>query len=223
MKKMIRLCAAAVALVSIISTAFAIPADCATFVAQTAYGAKNTGTMLSMDIGNETPKKVNIGSEIVSIQSIYYCNHYEHCHNTYYCGCNQYTATNTSSSSCELPYSKFSTACPYARTVLTNVANSLGYIPGDAFGLEIGKFTCYSGYTPCTTLSIPMNYEMPARVRAGCVPGMLALLPNGAVMLLNGAEFDQTYSSQWYTDGSRMYYLHTMYPDAVYMLVHIPQ
>ena len=36
-------------------------------------------------------------------------------------------------------------------------------------------------------------------------------------------EFDQSCSGQWYLDGTHMFYLHTLYPDAVYMMVHVPQ
>ncbi len=215
-----RLCAAV--LVGVLSIGFAVPAYCANIVNIVPGPVKNNGTMLNIDIGNEIPRKVNLGMEIASIQGVYFCNHFEHCHNTYYSGCNQYLATNTYSNGCALPYSKVSTADPRSKAILTSAATALGYAPGDAFGLEIGTFTNGIGYYPCPSLAVPMNYEILARNRAGCVPGMLALLPNGAVTLLNACEFDQTFSNQWYVDGTRMYYLHTLYPDAVYMLVHIP-
>lgn len=212
----------AVTLIGVLSTSVAVPAKCANYVNQTPALIVNDGTMLSVDIGNEIPKKVKIGGQVLSVQSVYYCDHYEHCHNYFYYGCNQYLATNTNATGSELPYSKFSTAGPVVRSVLTNAANSMGFIPGDAFEIEIGKFTNYNGYNPCSSLTIPMNYEIYYYQPQGYIPAMLALLPNGAVTLLDDTMFDRSTQNMWFVDGSHMFHLHTMYPKAVYMMVFMP-
>ena len=51
---------------------------------------------------------------------------------------------------------------------------------------------------------------------------MLALLPNGAVALLDDSQFDRSTLGMWFVDGTRMVHLHTMYPKAVYMMVFMP-
>ncbi len=205
-------------LICFATTAFAVPADAATYVNR--FNAQ--GTQLDITIGNELARNVKIGGEVLSLEPFYYCDHYENCHNVYYYHCNQYLATNTNSSGPELPYNKIVSASPAAKAVLANTAAALGYQPGDAFGIEIGKFNG-EVYTPCDRLNVPMHYAIYARMRPGCLPAMLALLPNGTVTLLSPYEFDQSCAGQWYLDGSHMFYLHTIYPDAVYMMVHIPQ
>ncbi len=213
MKKIIRRLVASVALVGLLSATFAVPAYC---------GINTGGAILRCDMGNEITYPAKVGGEVASVQAVYWCNHYETCDNLYYRGCNQYLATGTSSTGPETPYTRIMSATPAAKMILANAATALGYAPGDAFGIEIGKFVNWVGYTPNTSLAVPMHFEIHARPRAGYVPAMLALLPNGAVVQLNPLEFDQLYSNQWYLDGTHMYYLHTMYPDAVYMMVHIP-
>ena len=221
-RKIIRLFSA-VSLIGIISTAFAVPAECANYVNQTPAAVVNNGTMLGIDLGNEFPKKYKIGGQVVSVQAVYYCDHYEHCHNTYYYGCNQYLATNTSTDGAELPYSKVSSAGAGVRAYLANAATSLGFVPGDAFEIEVGRFMNGVGYNPCAALSIPMNYEIFFRQPEGYIPGMIALLPDGTVTVLNDAQFDRSTLGMWYVDGTRMFHLHTLYPNAVYMMVFIPQ
>lgn len=219
-RRIVRLFAAAT-LVSVLAVSFAVPAKCANYVNPTP--CKNDGTMIGMDIGNEMPKQHKVGAGIVSVQASYYCDHYSYCDNMYYCGCNQYLATGTSAGGCELPYSKISTAGPAARTILANAATSMGLVPGGAVGIEIGKCTCWSGYTPCSgRLTIPMNYEIRVPI-SGYTPVMLALLSNGAVLKLSDAEFDRSTAGMWCVDGTQMYYLHTVYPDAVYMMAYLPK
>ena len=212
----------AIALVCAFSISCAVPAQCGSYVTPYLTIASNDGAVLNVDIGDEIPKKARVGGQVVTVQASYYCDHFEHCHNLYYFGCNQYLATNTNSCGPELPYSKISTACPWVRQVLTNAANSYGFIPGDAFEIEIGKFTNYNGYTPCTSLNIPMNYEVYYRQVDGYVPGMIALLPNGTVTVLNDVQFDRSTLGNWYIDGTRMFSIHTLYPQAVYMMVFMP-
>ena len=213
-RRIIRLITA-VALVGVLTVSYAIPASCANYV--NLLPAKNDGTMIGVDIGNDFPQKYKVGGEIVTVRGYYACDHYLDCCNGFYNCCSHYTATGTNSGGCELPYSKISTAGPVARTLLSNAATSLGLRPGGAFGLEIGKYTCYSGYTPCAKLNAAMNYEM--IVCPIGTPVMLALLPNGAVTMLSDAEFDKN-TGIWYANGTCMYYLHTYYPDAVYMLAY---
>ena len=222
MKRTILRLLASATLVSVLATAFAVPAMCYTYVNPGPGSINYGGSTRGITLANEIPQKIMFGGQVASIEAVYYCDHYEYCDNQFYRGCNQYTATGTSSSGCEMPYSMIATASPAAKAILTNTAKSLGLVPGDAFGIEIGKFTCYGGYTPCTRLNIPMSYEIQARSMTGGAPVMLALLPNGAVTMLNMAEFDQSCSNQWYVDGTRMYYLHTMYPNAVYMMAFAP-
>ena len=213
MKRRITRFFAAATLVGVLATSFAVPAFAASYVNIMKSGAATIGT----DIGNEIPQVHKVGGEIVNIQAVYYCDHYSYCDNMYYCGCNQYIATGTSSSSCELPYSKFTTAGPAARTILADHAAKLGLTPGGAFGIEIGRCTCYSGYTPCSSLQMPMNYDIHAFPMAG-TPVMLALTSSGTVALLNDNEFVR--SGLWYPNGTTIYTLHTLYPDAVYMIAY---
>lgn len=215
-KRLIRLVACAT-LAVMMASIVAVSAQCANLPVPAP--ARNDGTMVGIDIGNDIPKMYNVGGGIVGVQAVYYCDHYEHCHNVYYRGCNQYLATGTNSDGSSLPYSKISTTGPGARAILTRSAQSLGLVPGGTFGVEIGTFMNYIGYTPCTRLNIPMHYDVYVNPAGTTVPVMLALLPNGTVTLLGNAEFD-TVNSLWYANGTRMYRIHTMYPEAVYMLAY---
>ena len=220
-RRIIRLLAGAT-LACVLTAAFAVPAKCANYVNWVPVSNINNGTILGIDIGNELTKKVSIGAGVVSIQGIHYCEHYEHCHNQYYYGCNQYLATGTSTAGPAMPYTQIKTASPGSKMILSNAAKSLGCVPGDAFGLEIGQFF-NNVYTPNTSLQRAMNFELYVRSIPGYAPAMIALLPNGGISVLSSLEFDQTLSYQWYTDGTRYYQLHTMYPNAVYMIVYVKQ
>ena len=222
MKRRIIRIIAGIALAGILTSAFAVPAKCGSYVNFVPVVNVNSGTILAIDIGNELTKKVNIGAGVASIQGIHYCEHYEHCHNQYYYGCNQYLATGTNAGGPALPYTQIKTATPAAKTILANAAKSMGCVPGDAFGLEIGQFF-NNVYTPNASLLRTMNFEIYGRTPVGYTPAMIALLSSGAIVVLSPLEFDQSLSSQWYTDGSRYYQLHTMYPNAVYMMVYMKQ
>ncbi len=67
-----------------------------------------------------------------------------------------------------------------------------------------------------------MNYEIRVPL-SGYTPVMLALLSNGAVLMLSDAEFDRSTAGMWCVDGTQTYYLHTVYPDAVYMMAYLPK
>ena len=222
MKRRIIRIIAGIALVAVFTTAFATPAKCGSYVNFVPVSNINNGTILAIDIGNELTKKVAIGSGVASIQGVHYCEHYEHCHNQYYYGCNQYLATGTNAGGPALPYTQIKTASPAAKAILANAARSMGCAPGDAFGLEIGQFF-NNIYTPNASLQRPMNFELYGRTPVGYSAGMIALLSSGAIVVLSPLEFDQTLAGQWYTDGTRYYQLHTMYPNAVYMMVYIKQ
>ena len=222
MKRRIIRIIASIALAAVFTTAFATPAKCGSYVNFVPVSNINNGTILAIDIGNELTKKVAIGSGVASIQGVHYCEHYEHCHNQYYYGCNQYLATGTNAGGPALPYTQIKTASPAAKAILANAARSMGCAPGDAFGLEIGQFF-NNIYTPNASLQRPMNFELYGRTPVGYSAGMIALLSSGAIVVLSPLEFDQTLAGQWYTDGTRYYQLHTMYPNAVYMMVYIKQ
>ena len=222
MKRRIIRIIAGIALAAVFTTAFATPAKCGSYVNFVPVSNINNGTILAIDIGNELTKKVAIGSGVASIQGVHYCEHYEHCHNQYYYGCNQYLATGTNAGGPALPYTQIKTASPAAKAILANAAKSMGCAPGDAFGLEIGQFF-NNIYTPNASLQRPMNFELYGCTPVGYSAGMIALLSSGAIVVLSPLEFDQTLAGQWYTDGTRYYQLHTMYPNAVYMMVYIKQ
>ena len=199
-------------LVAVLASGFAVPAYCFTYV--------NNGTQLNIDMGTDIPKVFRVGGEIKSMQGVYYCDHYSNCDNMFYRGCNQYIATGTSSGGVAMPYSKVLTAGPAVRLALANAAKSLGFVPGEAFEIEIGQYTGNFGYVPCSKLYMPMNYEMYFYPPAGMTPYMLALLPDGTITALNDAQFDRSTLGMFYADGSRRTYIHTTYPKAVYMLVY---
>ena len=215
MRRLSRLFATAT-LVAVLASGFAVPSYCANYV----NPYVNNGYQLNIDMGTDIPKVFRVGGEIKSMQAVYYCDHYSNCDNMFYRGCNQYLATGTSSGGVAMPYSKVSTAGPTVRLTLANAAKSLGFVPGEAFEIEIGQYTGNFGYVPCSQLYMPMNYEMYFYPPAGYTPYMLALLPNGTITALNDAQFERGPLGMFFTDGSRMTYIHTTYPKAVYMLVY---
>ncbi len=212
-RKLIRTIATAV-LAGVLAVSAAVPAQCAIVTGTTPLYSVNNGSELGVDIGNVPPRRVNVGGDVISVQGV---------DNNFPCSTwNQYIATGTNATGHMLPYTKFSTAGPIVRQALTDAAKSLGFVPGNAFEIEIGQFTNYAGYNVCSKLNCPMNFEVYAYPPAGYVPMMMALLPNGAITVLDDSEFDKSRSNLYVTNIAQAYYIHTRFPKAVYMMVYVP-
>lgn len=212
-KKIIRILASAT-LAGVLAVSVATPAECAVVLGTTPILSINNGNELGVDIGNMNPTTVKIGGDIISVRSI---------DNNIYCSKeNEWTATGTYATGSQLPYSKVLTAGPYTRQALTEFATALGYKTGNAFEIEIGQFTNYSGYKPCAKLNNSMHYEVYAIPAAGYIPAMMALLPNGAIVMLDDNEFNRRSFNPLAGAAPQIFYLNTIFPKAVYMMVYVP-
>lgn len=221
-RKVIRVIAA-VTLIGVMAVPFSVTANCKTRKSSNtvqnhrlAYtyalpvsAASNNGNILGVDMGNLQPQKVKIGGSIISVQGFNFGNHY--------------LATGTSINGPALPYSRVSTVVPAIKSVMANGATSLGYVPGDAFDLEIGQFMNMIGYSYGSRLGSAMNYEITVRPVAGYNARMMVLLPDGTFRELNDSEFDRSLSTLMFVDGTQLFTLHTVFPKAIYMLVYVPQ
>lgn len=225
-KKILRILATTV-LVGVLAVSFAVPGNCRTKakaktipnastlkyqnfgIIGAVPGVVNSGSMLSIDIGNVRPRKIQIGGGIVSIEGLNYGN--------------QYAATGTNISGPSLPYSKISSVDPAVRAILGQTATSMGCLPGGAFDLEIGSEMDRVGSRVPAKLNALMDYEIYIAPIAGYTPALMALLPDGTIRILNDLEFDPSRANLVFINGTRVYTLHTYYPKAVYMLTYIPQ
>ena len=211
--KITRLIATA-ALAGVLATAFSVPAKCAVVTGATALPSINNGSELGVDIGNVPPTTVKVGGDIISIRNI---------DNNIYCSKdNEWTATGTFATGVSLPYSRILTAGPYTRQALMEYAAAKGYACGNAFEIEIGQFTNWYGYQPCSKLNNSMHYEIYTMPMAGYIPAMIALLPNGTIVQLDDTEFDRKAYNPYVANVAQIFYLHTILPKAVYMMVYVP-
>ncbi len=170
--------------------------------------ASNSGTILGTDLGNLQPQAVKIGGSIISVKGINFGNHY--------------LATGTSINGPALAYSRISTVAPAIKVPMANAAYSMGYVPGDAFDLEVGAFRNMIGYEYGTRLNTAVRYEVAVRPVLGYEARMMVLLPDGTFRELNDSEFDRSLSGMMFIDGTQLFVLDTYFPKGIYMLVYCP-
>lgn len=133
--------------------------------------------------------------------------------------------TGADSSQGQMTYAKVSTDMgPIAKGALQGAAITAGYIPGGIFNAEVGIFQS-NEMKPVDKLNSPYTFDVYASApMAGYKNGIMALLPDGSMKLLDDTVVDQTYfaedSARW--GGTGRLVLRTPYPKAVYMVVQVP-